>query len=209
MASLNKRQLIVELSTDNPILVREATRIFEENYFNPAVEEMQKEFEDSPITEELDAAANDVSIEGSSGCVSGGTSSEAKNLFAFIGFEEGSNPTDEIRPFLDPENPYGPKYKYIRGSKSRDNLEFKFKVFAPDIDVIHKSTPMPWAPGLSWAKRIEIGIPGLSKFLNKLDLRGSRSGGGIQVENTLRQARFKPKKYLSKIIGNFLKRITG
>jgi len=208
MPKINRQQLILELKVAEPVLVREATRVFEKNYFNPAVEKLNNDFENHIITQELDAASVDVSIEGESGMVSGGDSTEAKNLFAFIGFEEGESPTDSIRPFLDPQNPNGPTYKYIRGSQ-KDNLEFNFEVRGPNLDKIYKETPMPWARGISWVNRIEIGIPGLSKFLNKVGLAGSRSGGGIQVKEKIRNARFKPRRYLSTIINNFIKEFTG
>lgn len=207
MAKINRQQLILELKVDNPILVKEATRVFEEFYFNPAVEKLKDDFENHIITKELDDAAADVSIEGQSGMVSGGDSTEGKNLYAFIGFEEGEIPTDNIREFLDPSDKNGPSYKYIRGSNNK-NLSFEFEVKSPNLDAIYEATPMPWAPGLSWAKRIQEGIPGLSKFLNRTGLIGSRSGGGIQVENKLREARFRPRVYLSKIINDFIKRFS-
>lgn len=208
MAQINRQQLIMELSTVEPILVREATRVFEKEFFNPAVEKLVEDFENDNITKELDAASEDVSIDGFSGTIIGPSNDEARNLYAFIGFNEGDRPTDVIREYLDPKNPDGPSYKYIRGSQ-RDNLQFNFEIKGPNLDKIYQKTEMPWAKGLSWAKRIETGIPGLSKFLNKLGLKGSRSGGGIQVKNNLRTARFRPKRYLSKIINAFIKEFTG
>jgi hypothetical protein len=206
MPIINKQQLIVELSTAEPVLVRVATQVFEENFFLPNVEDMKAEFEKHPVTKEMDAASNDISISSFnySKTVVGGKSKAYKNLYTFIGFEDAESPADQVRPFLEPGAENGPSYKYIRGSQ-RDNLTFQFKVNAPNIDAIEESTPIPWLPGLSWVNRIEKGIPGLSKFLNKPDLKGSRSGGGIQVANELRDANFKPIKYMSTIIKNFIK----
>jgi hypothetical protein len=164
---------------------------------------MQEDFESHPVTQELDGG---IFADNISNTLKGNFSNnKGKNLYSFIGFSE-ETPTNSIRRFLDPKSKFGPKLKLEKVNKSQGS--FTFKITAPDKDAIFDSTPMPWASGLSWAKRIEQGIPGLGMFLNKIGIKGSRSGGGIQVENKLRPARYTPVRYISDIINKFIKRAT-
>jgi len=195
MATINQRELFLELSVAEPILVREASRVVQEEYFQPAVIKMQETFEKHPVTREIEGGTEERNI---SKTLRGGDATE--NLYSFIGFNQGDQPTQVIRDSLDPNNENGPKIKYIRGSQI-DNFSFQFKVTEPNLENIYKETPIPWAPGLSWAKRIEQGIPGAKKFLAKEGY--GRSEGGIQVKVEVAKAEFKPTKYLSKIIEVF------
>lgn len=195
MATINQRELFLELSTAEPILVREATRVVQEEYFQPAVIKMQEAFEKHSVTREIEGGAEERNI---SKTLRGGDATE--NLHSFIGFSQGDQPVQVIRDALDPNNEKGPKMKYIRGSQI-DNLSFQFKITEPDIEGIYKETPIPWAPGLSWAKRIEQGIAGAKSFLAKSGY--GRSEGGIQVKGEVTKAEFKPVKYLSKVIEAF------
>lgn len=175
------------------------TRLVKEEHFYPAIYGMIDEFENHPVTKELEGGINSPNLSNS---LDGNfKSEEGKNLYSFIGFE--SNPINDIRPFLDPKHKNGPKMKLDSVEKKR--LKFNFVVSTPNIDEIYKETPIPWANGLSWVRRIEIGIPGLGKFLNKFGLKGSRSGGGVQIKNEIRSAKFTPVQYLSTIFNNFLK----
>lgn len=205
MPKINRKQLILEVKTAEKVLVKAATEAVKQNYFDPAVKKLKKDFENHPVSIEIDEG---VEAKNESNTLIGGSSTEGKNLYSFIGFEEGSDPLEPIRDRLDPNHPDGPKFKYIRGSQS-NNIEFKFQVSAPNLDKIFESTPMPWANGLSWAQRIEQGIPGFSKFLNKIGIKNSRSGGGIQVKNELRQAKYKPVKYLTDIVNKFISNINN
>jgi hypothetical protein len=201
MAKINRKQLLLELKVVEPILVKEAERVLRENYFDPAVEEMKREFLSHPVTQEI---KNGVGSENLSNTLGGGSK---KDLFSFIGFNQGDDPILPILEKLDSKNESGPKLKYVRGSQ-KQNLEFVFKVESPDKEAIKRDTSVPWAEGLSWADRIEKGIPGLGYFLNRKDKVGSRSGGGIQIDNKLRDKKFRPVSYLSTIFKNFLKNIT-
>jgi hypothetical protein len=133
------------------------------------------------------------------------------NLFSFIGFDEGSNPTNEIEKRLDPRHPDGPKMIY-RG-RNPDSLEFRYEIRAPDKEAIYEATPIPWLKGRhSWAQRVEKGIPGVGHSLNKIMPNGGRgngsaSGGGVQVEGELREASFRSVKYLSKMFDAFLSKV--
>jgi len=198
---INRRELNIQISADPQKQVQKKIKVFvNDNYFEPAVQEMQEEFEEHPITQELDGGIEATNI---SNTLRGNfPDDEGKNLYSFIGFA-GDNPTDDIRPFLIPNTKNGPKLELVDQDKTK--LQFTYEIKPPDLKNIYSKTPMPWGGGLSWAKRIEIGIPGLGRFLNKIGVKGSRSGGGIQIKNELRRAKFSPRKYLTEIFDNLKK----
>jgi hypothetical protein len=200
---INQRALMARLTTSEPVLKKVAEKMVREGFFDPAVEQMKNEFESHPVTREIDggiSAANESdTLQGDFKTKSG------KNLYSFIGFDssDGESPLQPIRDRLDPKHPDGPKIVYKGMDKQK--ITFDYIIKAPKEAAIHKATPMPWAKGLSWSKRIEYGIPGIANFLNKLFAAGSRSWGGVQVDQKLRDgARFKPTTYLTGIFKNFL-----
>lgn len=204
MAKINPGALFIQLQSAEPILVRAATQVAKEEIFEKNVKAMIEEFDKHVVTREIEAGIDAPNF---SKTLIGPSKPEGRNLASFIGFPEGTeeNETAAIRAFLNPDHPDGPKIKYIRGSQ-RGNLTFQFAITPPNKAAIYEATPMPWGTGLSWAERIELGMPGLNRFLNKKGMRNSRSGGGIQVKRNIRQARFANRPYLSKIFGNFLAR---
>jgi len=206
MASLNMQSIKVRVAKGvaSDHVCQRAAESRAKTVFEDAVLGLQKEFEDSKITQEIDGGIASKNI---SETLRGGEAPE--NLFSFIGFDEGTYPTDEIRKRLDPDHKDGPKFKYSGKLKS-DDLQYKFTISAPDKNAIYSATPLPWAEGMSWAQKIERSIPGFTKFLPKfMTSKNSRSGGGIQVKSDLRGARFIPPKdkYLSGMISNFINRI--
>ncbi len=200
---IDQRALMIELSTAEPILKKEAERVMREEFFLPAVRVMSNEFEQHAVTREIDEGVEASNV--SETLPDGFASDDGKNLYSFIGFEE-LNPTKQIRDRLSPNHPDGPRIVYKGMDKNR--LDFRFEVKAPNEAAIYANTPMPWAPGISWAKRIEIGIAGVGGFLNGLKKPGSRSGGGIQIENQIRSGRFANTQYLTSIFKNFLANVT-
>lgn len=207
MAKINVESITLKLKTDSKALVKEATRIAEDEYFYPAVKNLQYNFEDDDVTQEIEDGVGASNISDTLSDIPE-EYEEGRNLFSFIGFDQGTNPVDELRPFFDPSHPDGPKIRYLKGSSAK-GLEFRFAITIPDKDKIYNATPMPWAPGLSWVDRIEKGIPGLGHFLNKEGKAGSRSGGGIQLKNQIRSGRFKNRSYLTKLLKEFLKDVKG
>lgn len=207
MAKINVKSITLKLKTDSKALVKEATRIAENEYFYPAVKNLQYNFEDDDITQEIEGGVGASNISDTLSDIPE-EYEEGRNLFSFIGFDQGANPIDAIRPFFDPAHPDGPKIRYVKGSSSK-GLEFRFEIFGPAKEKILAASPMPWAPGLSWVDRIEKGIPGLGYFLNKEGIAKSRSGGGIQLKNQIRTGRFKNRSYLTKLLKEFLKEVKG
>lgn len=152
-------------------------------------QEIIEEFENHPVTQEIDAGIQSTNI---SNTLNGIT-----NLYSFIGFENGDRPLEPIREELKKIN-----LKYTINSKG----ELIFNVEFPTAKDIFKVTPMPWAAGRSWAQGIEIGISGLGYYLKKT--KNSRSGLGVQSETQVRSgARFRNTKYISQLINSYTKKI--
>ena len=75
----------------------------------------------------------------------------------------------------------------------------------PDKEEIFNVTPLPWAAGISWAQRIEVGLSGLGQYMNK-NSPYSRSGKGIQSKNKVRGSRFSNTPYVSSFLNKWNKK---
>lgn len=200
--SINKAALLDAISTgsNGEITGREVR-----SYVVPIIEDAQnkliKDFYNHVITKEIKG--------GSTASNSSGTLGGYGNLFSFIGFERGDNPTAII------EQIFSQKISVrVRAIKSG---RFRISIFnSPDAQEVYQSTPLPWAEGDgSWAEGMEKGISNLGSFLyRERGIRGSskgsrsRSGNGIQISNTLRSSTFRTQPYISKLIKDFLKNAT-
>lgn len=211
---IDPRSLMVELKASDPILKRVADEAMEEGFFLPAVEEMKRDFEKSKVTQEIAGGLGSKNI---SGTLDAPFKDPGKgkdddisiaNLWGFIGFDV--SPEEALAPIrdrLDPSHPDGPKMIYK--GRDKDKLKYNYQIQAPNEEAIYANTSFVWAKGLSWVRRMEQGIPGIGHFLNVLNRPSSYSGGGIQIEGTLRSGRFRPVKYFSNIINNFLRVASG
>ena len=155
--------------------------------FKEAKDEMLAEFNSHPVTRELEmkTAANPSSFVGEG------------SLFGFIGFNENDEPIDVVRSMLKSSD-----LVFVRIKKA----VVDFKVLYPSKEELFDATPLPLATGRSWLKGIESGLSGLGKYLN-IESEASRSGGGIQADNSVKSGRFKNTPYISKILNNFIKKI--
>jgi len=197
MAFINRKQLDFEVSSQVKTLRDLAKKEVRDKIFLPAVMEMQTDFEFDDVTQEIQGGAGAPNITKSLA----GT----ENLYSFIGFDaNGPDPLEPIRQSLIEGGPSGPRLKYIRATQRQ--FRYEFRVYAPDLENIYRDTPIPWLDGASWADRVEKGIPGLSKYLRRMNTKNSRSGGGIQVKKNIRSAKYRPQPYLRAIFNRFLSR---
>ena len=167
-----------------PIIQKEALRRIRDQV-NEAQREMLMDFENHPITREINSGpeANNES----------GTLGGYGNLFSFIGFEYGSDPIAPVRKILQKAL----KIKTL--PSSHRSILLKFQVELPSKEDIFKNTPMPWADGRSWVEGIERGISGLGKYLNVNSRKygnASRSETGLQVKNGPMSGSFRNVKYI-------------
>jgi len=148
-------------------------------------DEMIRDFLNLPVTKEIMAGPTSSNISGTLGGYG--------NLFSFIGFQKGANPIDPIINLLN-QTTYNISRVSPRG-------QIKLTIVMPSSNDIFNATPVPWAPGLSWAQRIETGMSGLGNYLNKSS-SSSRSGSGVQSGKKARSGRFLNTKYIT----HFLKK---
>lgn len=154
--------------------------------FNKLKLQMIAEFMAHPVTQEIMAGPQSANISGTLG--------GKGNLFAFIGFEEGDNPTQPILEILE-------SVKIVFNGNIDSGS--RFLINFPDTKEVFSVTPMPWAEGRSWAKGIESGISGLGYFIYKANA-ASRSGEGSQTSVKLNSgARFKNTAYMSSLLSKY------
>ena len=151
--------------------------------------QMIKDFLAHPVTKEIMAGP---SSSNSSGLLGG-----YGNLFSFIGFNKGDDP---IRPIIDLLN-----RSLIKVSRATLRGTISVTIEIPSSKDIFSVTPLPWAPGISWAQRIEVGMSGLGWYMNKTS-SSSRSTAGIQVDSKLRTSIFSNTKYISSFISKWQKK---
>jgi hypothetical protein len=148
------------------------------------------DFESHPVTQELDG--------GETASNNSGTLGGYGNLFSFLGFNNGANPTAPVKTLIQ-------KIALDRNVQSSGNT-FKFKVNIPSKEDFAAVSRMPWEGGRSWLLDIERGISGLGAYLYGR-FKSSRSGTGIQSKYNYTNRRFKNVKYFSEMYSKFLRRL--
>lgn len=155
-----------------------------------AQNQMIEAYENDPVTVEIDGgvfASNVSSTLGGKG-----------NLFSFIGFEAGSDPTQPIKQLL--------KNKINFSVKALTNGNFKIEIAAPTKEVLYNVSPIPWNPGRSWLDGIEKGISGLGSYVYK-ESPASRSGKGVQTKTNV-GGRFSNRSYMTTILKEFQRNVS-
>ena len=192
--TINKAALLKEVTAGRNGKV---TGVQIRKYIYPIIEEARKDlvrdFHSHSITQEIKS--------GSSASNTSGTLGGYGNLFSFIGFNQGDNPTIPIENILNER----------LNVKVRAAGSGRFKITitnAPSAQAIFNATPIPWASGSSWAEGMEKGISNLGSFLYRESGIRSRSGTGIQVKNKLRASNLRTESYISDLINKFLRNVT-
>ena len=157
--------------------------------FESVKRQMIREFLNHPVTVEI---KNGPTAENISNTLGGNG-----NLFSYIGFPAGEDPIEAV---LDEFNKTTIRFNgLIEGGAN-------WLIFMPAKEDIWAVSPMPWAPGRSWAKGIETGISGIGQYLYSEDgqLDSSRSGTAVQTNSKLRKKnRFKNVKYMSSLLTKY------
>ena len=156
--------------------------------FKEIKQEMIREFLANPITQEIMSGAGGTNISGTLGGVS--------NLFAFIGFDQGSDPIAPILSLLESVT-----LEYQSDIKNpTTGLGVNFKVNLPLPEDIFAITPLPWATGRSWVEGIERGLSGLGHLLRK------NKGAAIQTSVKVRGGKFQNVPYISAFLRKYKKK---
>jgi hypothetical protein len=148
------------------------------------------EFEAHPVTQELDGGENASNVSGTLGGYG--------NLFSFLGFNRGANPTAPVKSLIQ-------KILLDRNVQASGN-GFKIKINIPSKEEFAAVARLPWESGRSWLLDIERGISGLGAFLYGR-FASSRSGGGIQSKYKYSNRTFRNVKYFSEMYNRFLRRL--
>lgn len=167
--------------------LRKAIEIRIRPLFNQIRQEMLDEFDNHPITQEIDMGPK---LDYQSQFLRG-----YGDLFSFIGFDRNDNPTEPIRKLISGMRLF---------SVTSKGLDWVYEVrnFPTSADIF-AVTPMPWKSGKSWAKGIEEGISGLGRYLN-IEYDKGRSGAGIQAKTAKSfRAAYQPTQYISALVNKY------
>lgn len=172
--------------------------------------ELLNDFDNHPVTKELIAGPNTESSYLSNG-----------DLFSFIGFEDGENPTAPIREILEKETNLRKSSLGARYTPGR--ITYSFPVESPSIAEIENITPTPFQTSKSWVRMIERGANGLGYYIRKFLSKGetedpgklkyieekSMSGGGMQLKNDRQNPVTMPSRisYITEIYQKFKQRL--
>jgi hypothetical protein len=168
--------------------------------FKKELNNLITEYDNHPITREIKS--------GPEGSNSSGTLGGRGNLFTFIGFRQNDNdPTSSVRKLITSSSFLHKTNPTIRKTGG-GGTEFTFRASFPSKDDISVVTRMPWESGRSWVFAIESGISGLSHYIYRRYIKGSRSGKAIQVENQyVKGVVYRPVSYMSSLLRKFRSRI--
>lgn len=200
MAKVNYNQLRENLFKQTPKQVAPLALQTARNKFSGAKDEMLEDFDNHPVTQEIEAGKeNGLNASNISGTLGG-----KGNLWGFIGFSQGSDPIGDIRNEL--------KASYLTETpkikKEGNRMLFNYSVKYPDLKDLSKlsSAKMEWE-NRTWFEAVETFISGLSNYVRH-KVTG-RSGAGLQAKNPLRDAVYSPVKYLSVILKDFKERFNN
>jgi len=166
-----------------------------ESKINKIREELINDFENHPVTKEIQAGPD---AENSSSTLNG-----VGNLSSYIGFSPADNPIEPVKNILKTVR-ITSKPKKIN---NQEGVSFEFDVISPTIEEIESVGKLPFEQGQSWVKGIESGISGFGAYIYGKMFKNSRSGKGLQSKNSFRQGAFRPVRYLSEIMGKFYLKI--
>ena len=197
---LDKNALSQSISKNPRVIkvIREQVKQIVDEYVEKSKQEMVNEFENHPVTKEIDNGPEASNISNTLG--------GEGNLFSYIGFNDGTNPTEIIKDILSNSTKVEDRPTITSVGK---DLKITFPISGPTINEIESVTPMPFEGGRSWVRGIEKGISGFSYYVFKKYLKGSRSGTGLQTESEIRTGSFKPTSYLSTILKKFYSKVNA
>jgi hypothetical protein len=171
--------------------VQQELRKLAEKVLQDTKQELIQEFDNHPVTKEIEAGADAQNQSGTLG--------RKGNLFSFIGFNEGADPLSPVRKLLQ-------KISLSSLSPSVRGQSVQFKVQVPDREEFEAVTKMPWESGRSWLYDIERAISGLGYYLYGRFSK-SRSGAAVQAENSVTSMTFTPVKYFGDMIERFSQKL--
>ena len=198
---LNHESILSTLEKQAKNKIVRTARVKVEVAAKVAQQKMLEYYDSHPITRELKAGASG-SLENISGTIGGNG-----NLYSFIGFVKGTDPTVPLRIILEQPLEITFLGALKRGKAASD---FRFRIGVPSlsfdakalIDKIERATPIPWSQGESWVSGLKEGISGINHYLY-VETGASRSGRGIQIKGEVAKS-FNRTDYVGEIFNSFL-----
>ena len=162
--------------------------------FKRAKNTMLKDFNEHPITQEIEQG---VGAENISGTLSGGFG----DLFSFLGFDDGDKPIEPLRTLLEFQTELRPTV-----TRQNGNILY-FRVNFPSKEQIDSVSDLPWENGNSWVEAVErTGLTNFSYYMSKKGY--GRSSGGIQLHHEIQPGlSFSTTPYLQEILDEFRENI--
>lgn len=200
---VNRNLLRLELARQSDTIYR-LVKPKIEKAFNERKQEMIQEFESHPVTKELS--------EGPQASSSYIKTAKGGNLYSLIGFNAGENPTEAIREIL--EKDVRLNLSQVTREVKTNSIVFKTPVRSPSLgefnNKIAGAVPLEWT-SRSFTDLIEKGITGFGSYLfdNLRRFKTSRSGPAIQIDSQMRSGSAPRIRYISEILANFRRSITG
>jgi len=202
MARINLVQLRKELSTQEASIIAPKMKEVLNEKFKEEKANLLKEFDQHPVTQELNAGPYAQS--------SFITTKNGGNLYSFLGFVEGIEPAKDLRNNLEAGISKGQVRKEV---VSKNKIVYTLETRIPTIEELKRRGEL-----LKWTTRsfidvIEKGVNNFRRYLfddsGRLSSK-SRSGPAIQVKHDIkngRPAQVKPIPYITKLIENFKKNL--
>jgi len=196
VVTVNAKELLRELTSDRPNDKSMAMAL--RNLIEPKIkerqEELERKFEAHPVTVELNAGPRASNTSGALGGYG--------NLFSFIGFSSGDDPTKVISRIFEEKI----RFKVQRAGKTG---KYRVTFFIPSTEEIYGLTSIPWMTGKSWVKSLETGdLTNLGQYLySAAGFSSSSSGTGIQATNKSSGVTLRRTPYVGKLIEDFKKRL--
>lgn len=168
--------------------------------FDIKKQEMLRDFDTHPVTLEIQAGPR-----------AGGSESlnTEGNLFSFLGFPAGTDPTVELREVLEDNTRI---VKTSRAAVHRgQTVQYRFPVFAAAIEgELAAASPTRFNSAKSWALAVEgRGFSNLDYYVSHYMYDENRtfptsfSGPAVQLKPQIREGGFTPREYLTEIIKKF------
>ena len=198
------RKIVADNLQQRRLFIDEAFEIAEQDFIIKR-DLLLSDFDNHDVTRELrdeQEAGGNIS----------GTLNGHGNLFSFLGFYQGTDPTQDVRETLEDNTRI---IKSSRGAKySKNGITYSFQVVTAAIGgEIAAASPLPFNTGRSWVLALERGASGLNYYIKHYLFDPerdfgvkSRSGTAIQVKPELISISFVKIQYLSEIINKFILR---
>lgn len=209
MAGVNYRLLRLAVSNQAGKVILPKIKPLIQQEFDTRKEKMLNDFDINAVTVELKAGAKDPENTASNFV----DTAKGGNLFTFFGFKRGNDPTIPLRDILDKDVKLNTSQttRTVVGNK----IVFKTPVRIPNLDTVAQKiaerAPVPWQPSRGFTQMLENTVAGFGHYLfdSLRRFKTSRSGPAIQIDANLRGGSIRRVKYISEILGNFKKSITG